>query len=67
MVKMLIEAYLLYDSFMGRAPTTKVLLAMALIREGMTPYAAAKQVGIALSTIYRSRLYREWKNAKPRS
>jgi len=28
--------------------------ALTLIREGNTPYAAAKQAGIALSTIYRA-------------
>ena len=28
--------------------------ALALIRQGQTPYAAAKQAGIALSTIYRA-------------
>lgn len=28
-------------------------LALQLIREGMTPYRAAKTAGIALSTIYR--------------
>ena len=29
--------------------------ALRLVRHGLTPYAAAKQVGIALSTIYRAR------------
>jgi len=28
--------------------------ALKLIEKGMTPYAAAKKVGIALSTIYRA-------------
>jgi transposase len=28
--------------------------ALRLVRQGMTPYAAAKKVGIALSTIYRA-------------
>ena len=28
--------------------------ALRLVAGGMTPYAAAKQVGIALSTIYRA-------------
>jgi hypothetical protein len=50
------------------AETSRVILTMALVRDGLTPYAAAKQVGIALSTIYRSKLYKEWKNEKkPRS
>lgn len=31
-----------------------VTKALALVRKGMTPYAAAKRVGIALSTIYRA-------------
>lgn len=38
---------------------------MALIRDGYTPYAAAKIVGIALSTVYRSKLYKEWRDAQP--
>lgn len=33
------------------AETTK---ALKLVKAGMTPYAAAKKVGIALSTIYRA-------------
>jgi hypothetical protein len=53
---------------MGRAPHTKVILAMVLVRDGIKPAAAAKQVGIFPSTIYRSKLYKEWKNEKkPRS
>ena len=28
--------------------------ALALVAKGLTPYAAAKKVGIALSTIYRA-------------
>ena len=28
--------------------------ALSLIRKGLTPYAAARKVGIALSTIYRA-------------
>lgn len=56
--------YSLYIANMGRAPHTKVILAMTLIRDGWTPYAAAKSVGISLSTIYRSVLYKEWKDAK---
>lgn len=30
--------------------------ALKLVAKGMTPYAAAKKVGIALSTIYRALL-----------
>jgi transposase len=32
----------------------KVTQALALVAGGMTPYAAARQMGIALSTIYRA-------------
>ena len=32
--------------------------ALRLVAKGMTPYAAARKVGIALSTIYRA-IYRE--------
>jgi transposase len=31
-----------------------VTKALALVAKGMTPYAAAKKVGIAFSTIYRA-------------
>lgn len=31
-----------------------VTKALALVAKGMTPYAAAKKTGIALSTIYRA-------------
>jgi hypothetical protein len=41
-----------------------MLLVMALIRDGYTPYEAAGLVGVALSTVYRSRLYREWRDAQ---
>lgn len=39
---------------------------MALIRDGMKPIDAAKLVGVAPTTIYRSKLYKEWKNEKAR-
>lgn len=46
---------------MAGKPSEKTLQAMALVRSGaLTPYQAAKQVGLALSTMYRSSLYREW-------
>jgi hypothetical protein len=35
-------------------PSAATEKALALIAKGMTPYAAAKKVGIALSTIYRA-------------
>ena len=34
--------------------TLAVTRALALVGKGLTPYAAAKKVGIALSTIYRA-------------
>lgn len=42
-------------------PSADMVRVMELIRTGMTPYAAAKTVGVALSTVYRSPLYKEWK------
>ncbi len=39
---------------------------MELVRDGHTPYEAAKLVGIALSTIYRSKVYKEWKDEEAR-
>lgn len=37
--------------------------ALALIKQGLTPYAAAKKIGIAFSTIYRA-LKREKQRGK---
>lgn len=34
--------------------SAEVTRALQLVARGMTPYAAAKKVGIALSTIYRA-------------
>lgn len=34
--------------------SAEVTKALKLIEKGMTPYAAAKKTGIALSTIYRA-------------
>jgi hypothetical protein len=42
-------------------------LVMALIREGVKPIDAAELVGVLPSTVYRSRLYREWKNETQRT
>jgi transposase len=44
---------------MAGRTSAEVVQAVALIKGGMSAYAAAKTVGIALSTIYRSALYRE--------
>jgi hypothetical protein len=46
------------------APTEK---ALKLIAKGLTPYAAAKKVGIALSTIYRSQKRLKGPAARQRS
>lgn len=45
-------------------PSAEVAKAVAMLRESggrMTAYAAAQAVGIALSTIYRSALYKAYK------
>lgn len=45
---------------MGARVSAETLKALALVRKGVTPYAAAKKVGIAYSTIHRA-----LKRAKP--
>ena len=42
-------------------PSDAMVDAMRLIHTGLTPYAAAQKAGIALSTMYRSKLYKQWK------
>ena len=39
---------------MSGRPSAATEKALALVAKGMTAYAAAKKVGIALSTIYRA-------------
>jgi transposase len=39
---------------MGSRQSAEVTRALKLVASGVTPYAAAKKVGIALSTIYRA-------------
>jgi transposase len=39
---------------MGKKNTLKTDYALLLVKQGKTPYAAAKLAGIALSTIYRA-------------
>lgn len=39
---------------MSGKPSADTERALKLVAKGMTPYAAAKKVGIALSTIYRA-------------
>lgn len=46
---------------MSGRPTAETIKAMEYVRAGMTGYAAAKQVGIALSTLYRSPLWKAYK------
>jgi hypothetical protein len=46
-------------------PSARMVEAMKLVVAGLTPYAASKRVGIATNTMYRSRLYKLWKQAKP--
>lgn len=49
---------------MSGRPSAATEKALNLIAKGMTPYAAAKKVGIALSTIYRA-IKRESLSALP--
>jgi transposase len=49
---------------MSGRPSAEVVRALALIRQGVTAYAAAKTVGIALSTIYRSAGYKALRDKK---
>jgi transposase len=39
---------------MSGRPSAATEKALKLVQKGLTPYAAAKKVGIALSTIYRA-------------
>lgn len=45
---------------MAGKPSHRTQAAMDLVREGITPYAAAKQMKLHISTIYRSQLYKAW-------
>lgn len=45
---------------MSGKPSYRTKAAMELVREGITPYAAAKQMKLHISTIYRSQLYKAW-------
>jgi transposase len=47
---------------MSGKPSADMERVMHLVtNEGMSPYAAAKQVNVALSTVYRSPLYKAYK------
>jgi hypothetical protein len=43
---------------MPREASTGMTKAMRLVIAGVTPYMAAKRASVALSTMYRSRLYK---------
>lgn len=45
---------------MSGRPSAETVKAMELVKGGMSPYAAARETGIALSTIYRSSLYKQY-------
>jgi transposase len=49
---------------MGAKTSPQVIEAVEMVRNGMSAYAAAKHVGIALSTIYRSALYKAFRDEK---
>jgi hypothetical protein len=46
-------------------PSAATIQAVRLIKKGWTAYRAAKHVGIALTTIYRSPLYKALKEKPP--
>lgn len=46
---------------MSGKPSPQMIAAMRHVLAGMTPYAAAKHMGVALTTMYKSRLYKLWK------
>lgn len=45
---------------MSGRTSAEMVKAMEFVRAGMTGYAAAKQVGIQLSTLYRSALWKSY-------
>lgn len=49
---------------MSGRPSAATIRAVQLIKGGWTAYRAAKHVGIALSTIYRSALYKALKKKR---
>jgi hypothetical protein len=49
---------------MSGKPSAEMLKAMNLVLLGTVPYRAAKMSQIALSTMYRSRLYNLWKDGQ---
>jgi hypothetical protein len=50
---------------MAGHPSARMVQAMRYILfANMTPYAAAKRAGIAVDTMYRSRLYKAWRDCR---
>jgi transposase len=45
---------------MSGRTSAEMIKAMQFVRAGMSGYAAAKHVGIALSTLYRSALWKQY-------
>jgi hypothetical protein len=45
---------------MGAKISAEMLRAIQMIREGATRYEAAKATGLRITSITRSRLYKEW-------
>lgn len=52
---------------MSGRPSASQVEAMKLVKAGVTPYTAAKRMGVGLGTMYRSRLYKLWKEGSPES
>ena len=50
---------------MSGRPSGSMVEAMKLVLAGVTPYQAARRMGLDLSTMYRSRLYKLWKDGTP--
>jgi hypothetical protein len=46
---------------MAGKPSMAMVQAMKLVIKGVTPYKAAQTAGIALATMYRSALYKAWR------
>lgn len=46
---------------MARTDSARMIEAMKLVLDGVTPYSAALRAGINITTMYRSRLYSMWK------
>lgn len=45
---------------MGARVSAEMLRAMELVRQGKTRYEAAKETGLRITAITRSKLYKEW-------